>query len=226
MQFDATDPPSVPAAGETYALGANPTGAWAGHPHEIASHTGSGWMFLTPARGWRAWGEGALRAWDGSDWVLVAPPVETLDQLGINATATPTDRLSVAANSTLLNHDGAGHQLKLNKASTGDTASLLFQSNWAGHAEMGLSGDTNFAIKVSPDGSNWVSPLTIDSSLQTLTFAPDGTAAITVSPNAVKVDQPITGGAVQAKCACAPRRGVLCQLGITPRMVFSGKVCA
>ena len=48
--------------------------------------------------------------------------------LAINgATADTTNRLSLNAPATLLNHDGDGHQLKINKASAGDTASLLYQ---------------------------------------------------------------------------------------------------
>lgn len=198
QQFDALDPPALPDAGETFAIGAAPTGDWAGHAHQIATHTGSGWMFLSPSIGWRAWGEEALRVWDGSAWVAVVPSFETVDQLGINSTASEGDRLSVASDSTLLTHDGAGHQLKLNKATAGDTASVLFQSNWTGHAEMGLSGDTNFAVKVSADGGTWISPLVLDSTAQEVRLAPDGTTRITASATALTVDVPITGSAVQS----------------------------
>lgn len=57
---------------------------------------------------------------------------------------------------------GVGHQLKINKASASDTASLLFQSGWTGHAEIGLVGDTSFSLKVSPDGSTWTEALRAD----------------------------------------------------------------
>ena len=53
-------------------------------------------------------------------------------------------------------------QLKINKASASDTASLLFQSGWTGHAEMGLAGDASFSLKVSPDGSTWTESLRAD----------------------------------------------------------------
>ena len=59
-------------------------------------------------------------------------------------------------------HDGAGHQIKINKASASDTASLLYQSGWAGRAEMGLSGSDDFSIKVSANGSDWLAALVID----------------------------------------------------------------
>jgi hypothetical protein len=85
---------------------------------------------------------------------------ENLAGVGVNATADATNKLSVASEAVLFNHAGASHQLKLNKASSTDTASLLFQSNWSGRAEMGLAGNDDFALKVS-DGTTWVTGLTI-----------------------------------------------------------------
>ena len=86
-----------------------------------------------------------LKIWDGSAWI--DPPVATqnLDGVGIATGYDSTNRLAVRSPATLLSHEGGGHQLKINKASAGDTASLLFQSNWTGHAEMGLSGSTGIA---------------------------------------------------------------------------------
>lgn len=84
--------------------------------------------------------------------------------LGVNATADTTNRLSVAAPATLLNHDGNGHQLKLNKAAASDTASLLYQTGFSGRAEMGTTGDDDFHFKVSADGSTWKDAIVIDRS--------------------------------------------------------------
>ncbi len=76
---------------------------------------------------------------------------------------------------------GAGHQLKINKAAAADTASLLFQSNWSGRAEMGLAGNDAFSIKVSGDGASFVTALTTQSggvvSLPGGALIADGTAA-------------------------------------------------
>ncbi|WP_165610537.1 hypothetical protein [Cognatishimia maritima] len=52
--------------------------------------------------------------------------------------------------------------MKVNKAATGDTASLLFQSAWTGHAEMGLAGSMDFSIKVSDDGVAWTDAMVFD----------------------------------------------------------------
>ncbi|XHE57045.1 hypothetical protein L0Z66_19955 (plasmid) [Phaeobacter sp. BS34] len=83
--------------------------------------------------------------------------------MGIATDADASNRLSLRSPASLLSHDGGGHQLKINKASGSDTASLLFQSNWAGHAEMGLAGNTDFTVKLSPDGSSWDAAMVLKS---------------------------------------------------------------
>ena len=44
-------PPSAPAIGACYIVGAAPTGAWAGNPLSIAAYTNAGWRFVAPAEG-------------------------------------------------------------------------------------------------------------------------------------------------------------------------------
>ena len=63
--------------------------------------------------------------------------------------------MSVASENILFSHAGADARVKINKNTTGDTASLLYQSGFSGRAESGLSGDDDFHFKVSPDGSAW-----------------------------------------------------------------------
>jgi hypothetical protein len=79
--------------------------------------------------------------------------------LGVNAGADATNRLALAADATLLSHEGTDHRLKINKAAVADTASLTFQTGFGGRAEMGLSGDDDFHIKVSADGGTWTDAL-------------------------------------------------------------------
>ncbi len=55
-----------------------------------------------------------------------------------------------------------GHQLKINKASASDTASLLYQDAFSGRAEFGLAGDDDFHFKVSPNGNSWKEAIVID----------------------------------------------------------------
>lgn len=84
--------------------------------------------------------------------------------VGVNATADTTNRLSVASPASLFDHEGAGHQLKINKDAPGDTASVLFQTGYSGRAEFGLAGDDDFHVKVSADGSAWQEALVISRS--------------------------------------------------------------
>lgn len=160
----AQTPPGTPGDGDIHALGDTPTGAWAGQAHRLAAWLDGLWQFFEPGIGWRAWDLGAsrLRVWDGSAWQAVAPDTQNLDGVGIATQSDPVNRLAVQAQATLLSHDGAGHQLKVNKAADSDTASLLFQSGWTGHGEIGLAGDTALSFKVSPDGVAWTEALRLD----------------------------------------------------------------
>lgn len=170
--LEAETPPSAPEEGEIWGLGPAPTGAWAGHPSELAAFQGGAWVFLAPGPGWRAWdrGAGELRIWDGVGWALPGAATQNLASLGIATTADAVNRLSVRAPAVLLSHDGAGHQLKINKAGSGDTAALLFQTGFLGHAEMGLAGSDDFALKVSADGAAWATALAADAASGAVDF--------------------------------------------------------
>ncbi|MEM9550545.1 MAG: pyocin knob domain-containing protein, partial [Pseudomonadota bacterium] len=85
-----------------------------------------------------------------------------LSSLGIGTTTDATNRLAVRSPATLLSHDGADHQLKINKANESDTASLLFQSDFTGQAEIGLAGQRDLSVKVSPDGASWTEAMVVD----------------------------------------------------------------
>jgi hypothetical protein len=154
-------PPALPALGDRHIVAAGATGAWAGKGERIALFSETGWQFTQGLPGWRAHvlAEGQTAVFDGVAWKTPSEAPLTVPQLGVAATADATNRLTVAAPATLLNHAGAGHQLKLNKASAGDTASLLFQTGFGGRAEMGTAGTDDFSVKVSADGSAWATAL-------------------------------------------------------------------
>lgn len=180
--FGANLPPASPADGQVWALGPSPSGAWAGQGRKLAARIDGAWSFLDPLEGWRAWGrtEAELRIWRGTDWERL--PLHNLDGLGIASAFDATNRLSVASPATLLTHAGAGHQLKINKAAAGETASLLYQSDFQGRAEIGLAGNDNFTLKVSADGSAWSEALVADRSTARARLPgglrlPDGDAA-------------------------------------------------
>ncbi|MFO7297084.1 MAG: DUF2793 domain-containing protein [Pseudomonadota bacterium] len=162
---DLAEPPAEPADGARYIVAAGASGAWAEHENEIAAFQDGAWAFYVPREGWTAWvaDEDLLVAWNGMSWVPAAL-VDPTPKLGINATADATNRLAVAAPASLFTHEGGGHQLKINKAASSDSGTILFQTNWSGRAEMGLAGDDNYHFKVSPDGNVWYEAIVIDRS--------------------------------------------------------------
>ena len=152
-----TTPPPLPTIGDRHIVAAGATGPWVGQAGRIALYTEAGWQFTQPLNGWQAYvmAESQMAFFNGLTWIALSDGPFTVGQLGVSATPDATNRLSVSAPATLLNHAGSGHQLKLNKAVAGDTASLLFQTGFSGRAEMGTAGVDDFSVKVSADGSVW-----------------------------------------------------------------------
>lgn len=165
---DLATPPGSPAEGVRYVVAASPTGAWAGHAGDIAAFQDGAWAFYDPGEGWLAWvaDEDELYVFNGTSWIPNpaggVTGVNPVSLVGVNATADTTDRLSVSSPASLFNHEGAGHQLKINKAAAGNTGSVLFQTGFSGRAEFGLAGDDDFHVKVSADGSAWSEALVIN----------------------------------------------------------------
>lgn len=182
-----TAPPTDPIEGQCHLIAPAATGVWSGHDGQIAAFLLGGWVFFPPRPGWRArvLEEDLEVFYTSSGWQDGADMVLQARGLGLNATADLVNRLVVSAPATLLNHDGAGHQVKVNKAAVVDTASLLFQTGFSGRAEMGLSGNDDFSVKVSADGSTWATGLTLTAS--------NGQAVL---PNGAQVTGQITGTAV------------------------------
>ncbi|UJW84615.1 DUF2793 domain-containing protein [Devosia sp. SL43] len=168
-----TTPPGSPLAGDTYIVPSGASGAWSGHTDEIATFQSGAWLFLDPASGWQVYckADKTQYVFDAGAWTPLTSLGSALPRLGINATADTTNRLAVSAAATLLNHAGNGHQIKINKNAAGDTASLLYQTNWSGRAEMGLAGDDDWRLKVSPDGSSWVSAVVVNATTGAATVA-------------------------------------------------------
>lgn len=167
VQAVVQEPPrnTAPASadeGARYLIGSAPAGDWAGHADAIAWRTDGAWSFLAPQPGWavRVLSDGSVRSWTGAAWQADGLPQVT-DRLGINTSADATNRLAVASEATLLTHAGGSHRLTVNKDGASDTASLLFQTGFAGRAEMGTAGSDAFDIKVSADGSTWSTGLSV-----------------------------------------------------------------
>lgn len=180
-----TAPPASPDDGDTYIVADAATGVWAGKDGKFACWLNGGWSYRTPSDGWLAYvtDTAELAVYQSGDWTsFVTTGGTSLAKLGINATADLTNRLSVAAASTLLSHDGAGHRLAINKANAADTASLIFEDDFSGRSEIGLAGDDALHVKVSPDGSSWIEALTVAEATGLVTL-PQGQLAFPASQN-------------------------------------------
>ncbi|MFT3972182.1 MAG: DUF2793 domain-containing protein [Amaricoccus sp.] len=180
LDRNLTAPPGSPADGARYIVASGGSGAWDGWDLNIAYRIDGAWMKLAPQEGWVAWvaDEDKLLVWSGSAWAEVSGGGggdAAFDTVSIGgATADAVSRLAVAADETLLTHAGDGHQVKVNKQAAPDTASLLFQDNWSGRAEMGLAGDDDFVVKVSANGSTWREALKVDGATGKVAMLPGG----------------------------------------------------
>jgi hypothetical protein len=94
-----------------------------------------------------------------NDW---RSAVENISSLGINTSSDATNRLAVASTASLFSHDGTDHQLTINKADPISRASVMFQTGYAGRAEIGLIGDEDLLFKVSADGATFLEAVRID----------------------------------------------------------------
>jgi hypothetical protein len=158
-------PPAAPPSGARYLVDASPSGLWSQQANAIATWKDGGWSYHTPRVGWSAYVRDVAQTliFNGVEWA-------TSSMIGINATPDSTNRLSVSSEATLFNHAGDSHRMKLNKAISSGTASLLFQTGFSGRAEIGTTGSDALAFKVSPDGASWHDALTIDPETALVSF--------------------------------------------------------
>ena len=169
---DLASPPASPLEGDRYIVAASPTGAWAGKAGHIAAWQDGLWRFHAPKAGWLAFvvDEPQLYYFDGSVWepgVGAITNLQNLALLGIGTTADATNPFSTRINNVLhaartVAEGGNGDiKVKLSKESAAKTASCLFQTNFSGRAEFGLTGDDSFHVKTSADGASWVDALVL-----------------------------------------------------------------
>jgi hypothetical protein len=187
----ATSPPPTSAEGDRLLIGANPSGIFAGKAGTIAIFLAGGWTFLTPKVGWRCYvgDEGRLLVYTGVDWidaVSLVRELHDLTRLGIGTNADEATPLAVKLNAALFTaksvaENGSGDlRFTLNKESAARTVSQLYQSNYGGRAETGLTGDDNFHVKVSADGGSWKEALIIDAASGAIAFPSGGPAKLRV----------------------------------------------
>ena len=192
LDRDLTSPPGAPDEGDRHIGAAGASGDWDGQDGKVAVRQDGGWSFLSPRTGWIAWiaNEGELFHFTGSAWASVAGTIATLQNLGligIGTTADATNPFSAKLNKALWAAKSTGEggdgdlRYTLNKEGAANVLSLLMQTGWAGRAELGLIGDDNLALKVSPDGSSWTTALTVDRTSGKATVAADPTDALGIA---------------------------------------------
>jgi hypothetical protein len=171
-------PPEDPAEGEGWIVPADASGAWAGEEGGIAVWQDGAWAVYPPQPGWLAYvlDEAALVVWSGAAWLAaVSPPaqLQNLTRLGLGTEADAENPFAAKLNKALwtARYDGEGGdgdlRYTLNKEAPGNTLSLLMQTGWSGRAEIGLTGDDDLTVKVSPDGETWTEGLKIISATGT-----------------------------------------------------------
>lgn len=153
-------PPDNSPEGDCFLLSMDAAGEWAGKAGKLAFRQDGAWLSITPQPGWTAWfaAEGRYRLLRDGAWRdMPLPATGRLERLGIGTDADATNHLALASPASLFTHppEDGSHRLTVNKAGKADTASLLFQTDWSGRAEMGLAGNDGFSIKTSADGTSW-----------------------------------------------------------------------
>lgn len=171
---DLAAPPLTPGAGDRYLVAAGASGDWTGREGWVAIFADNAWLFYQPRPGWVCYfeDEAQFKVFTTGGWIALEGATSS-DTLGINAVPVLPERVSISSPTSLFSHEGDDHRLKINKASAGDTASMVFQDGFSGRAEMGLAGDDDFSVKVSADGSTWHEGIRVDSATGVVTLPAD-----------------------------------------------------
>ena len=168
-------PPAGVGDGARFIVGPSPIGAWSGHRDEVAAWQDGAWVFFSPQEGWLAWcvAEEILLVFSDGAWTSTgakAGGLQNVAELGVNTSADATNRFAVSSDAALLTHAGGSHRLLVNKNSAADTASIVFQDDFSGRAEIGLAGNDTLSFKVSADGNTFVEAISIDGATGKPTF--------------------------------------------------------
>lgn len=167
--------PEAPEEGAAYILPPDRTGEeWALHaPGALLRHETGDWTELAAPEGCLAYVKdvGALLLRTAEGWAPLSRalgPLQNLPRLGVGTEADAANpfaaRLNTALFTALAAADGGNGDLRVvfNKESAADVLSLLFQSGYAGRAELGLVGDDRLGVKVSADGAAWTQALVVE----------------------------------------------------------------
>lgn len=179
--------PADPDDGALYILPATPTGAvWSGWSQgDLARAELGGWTRVPAPTGTLAvvLDEGCLVARGEDGWAPFPVRLQDLTRFGLNTAADAGNpfaaKLNKALWTALPSGEGGDGDLRFtfNKDGAADVLSLLFQTGYGGRAELGLIGDDDLRLKVSPDGGTWREALRIDKDDARVWFAHGATRA-------------------------------------------------
>ena len=168
-------PPAAPAEGDAFiAPAAVLTGDWTGaRAGDLIRRIDGAWSIEASPIGLLALvaDEARVCLRDADAWRPLGERLggaQALDVLGVGATADAATPLAVKLNTALFTAKAAAEggdgdlRLALNKEAAADVLSLLFQTGYAARAEIGLVGDDDLSLRVSPDGAAWLTALRVD----------------------------------------------------------------
>ena len=210
LDKDRTAPPPDPTEGDRYLIAvSDPSGAWAGWAGRIVRFQDGAWLALRPRAGWLAWvaDEAELYTFTGTAWMSFRGTLDALNdlsRLGIGTGADADNPFAAKLNKALwtarTTAEGGSGDLRytLNKQAPGNVLSLLMQSGWSGRAEIGLTGDDDLRVKVSPDGGRWFEALRVARATGDVAFPGRVTAAGVPLPTGQVIAGNIGDNAVHA----------------------------
>lgn len=162
----ATAPPATPVDGTSFIVPDDGEAAWTVPAGTLMARVDGAWQRHAPREGWlvHVADEGAFAVFRGGAWepfgAFDPADLAEVPLVGVATRADGVNRLAVASPASLFTHAGGDHRMVVNRASEDDTASIVFQTDYTGGAEMGLAGENAFSFKVS-DGTAWTTALAI-----------------------------------------------------------------
>lgn len=195
----ASEIPTAPTDGYVIILAADFSGTDAERAGQIGVFQNGSWVWFEPFIGWVIWdaSEESLRVFNGDIWtapVSNSQP-ELLPFIGLNSSANPAQRLAVSSPSSLFTHEGDSHRMTINRAAETDTASLIFQTEYSGGAELGLTGEDGFSLKTSKGGDNWITRLATPEDYSGLRAPAFGSVRLRVANDTAEyIETPASGG--------------------------------
>lgn len=154
---EMTTPPTKPAEGQVYAVGAGAVGGWSGRDHTLAVYQNGGWAFVSPDGGWSAWdaSAGVPVTFDGVSWVEGAGAFSP-NGAGFVQRALEVDHaVSSGATSTVVS------AIPADAIVYGITGRVLSTIGGATSLEVGVAGSTDrYGSGIGTSAGSWTRGIT------------------------------------------------------------------